>query len=515
VPVSSTADVVHAEQLAARGYWTPVALPAAGIAARTAAPGPGLPSHGTSTALYPGPFAQFSATPIPYRRRAPRLGEHNGEVGRAWSGVQPEDRATRTSLHGVTPATDHARLPPHSPALEGVKVLDFTWAMAGAAGIRYLADFGATVVHIESTQRVDVVRGIGPYLDKQPGPERSAIFANIVGGKLAITLDLNKPEGCAVARKLAAWADVVAENFSPKAMRRWNLHYEALRTINPGIIMLSTCLNGQTGPYAALAGFGTMGANLAGFGELAGWPDRPPAGPYAAYSDFVSPKFVAAAILAALDHRRRTGAGQFIDLSQAEATMHFLTPALLDYTVNGRVQRRNGNYSAEHAPHGVYPAQGEDRWVAIACGSEEQWRGLCRATGHPEWLDDARFASFAARQEHRAALDVLLGDWMAEREVGQIEEMLQAAGVPVHRVSTSADAFADPQLAHRGHFATVQHPLWGPVPVEAPRAILSRTPGRITAHGPTFGEHNDYVLREILGMSEDEIVELAASGALA
>src|SRR5207253_2711888 len=173
---------------------------------------------------------------------------------------------------------------------------------------------------------------------------------------------------------------------------------------NPNLIMLSTCLNGQYGPHASLAGFGTMGANLAGFGELAGWPDRPPAGPYAAYSDFISPKFIAAAIVAALDHRRRTGAGQFIDLSQAEASMHFLTPALLDYTVNGRVQSRHGNVSPEHAPHGVYPAKGEDRWVAIACGSEEQWRGLCRATGHEALATDAHFATFAARQEHRAEL---------------------------------------------------------------------------------------------------------------
>ncbi|MHB8575846.1 MAG: CaiB/BaiF CoA transferase family protein [Dehalococcoidia bacterium] len=489
VPVSSTADVVHSEQLTARGYWTAVER-----------------QEPATTVLYPGPFAKFSRTPLHYRRAAPRIGEHDQEVSSEWSVVSSARRTTTSTTH-QSPITTHA------PALAGVHVLDFTWAMAGAAGIRYLSDFGATVVRIESTTRVDVVRGMGPYLDKQPGPERSAIYANIVCGKLGVTLNLAKPQAQAVALKLAAWADIVTENFSPKAMRRWGLDYEALRAVNPNVIMLSTCLNGQTGPHAALAGFGTMGANIAGFGELAGWPDRPPSGPYAAYSDFVAPKFVAAAALAALEHRRRTGEGQFIDLSQAESAMHFLSPALLDYTVNGRVQTRNGNCSPEHAPHGVYPCAGDDRWVSIACATEAQWQALCAATGCA-WEADGRFATFAARQQNRAALDAELGGWTGTKDVGTIEWSLQQVGVPVHRVSSSADAFADPQLAHRGHFVTVEHPLYGPLPVEAPRAILSATPGRVSAAGPLFGEHNEYVLREILCMSDDEIAELTLAGAL-
>jgi crotonobetainyl-CoA:carnitine CoA-transferase CaiB-like acyl-CoA transferase len=280
------------------------------------------------------------------------------------------------------------------------------------------------------------------------------------------------------------------------------------------VIMLSTCLNGQTGPLARLAGFGTMGAQLAGFGEVVGWPDRPPAAPFGAYTDYVSPRLIAATLLAALDHRHRTGEGQYIDAAQVEAAIHFLGPAVLDYTVNGRIQTRAGNASAEHAPHGVYPATGEDRWVAIACANDEQWDALCSATGHEEWRSDPRFASSAARQTNAAALDAALAAWTAPREVAKIEATLQAARVPVHRLTSTFDAIADPQLLHRGTFVTVEHPELGPVSIESSRFRLSRTPAEITAPGPTFGQHNDYVLRQILGMADEEIGDLVASGAL-
>jgi len=261
---------------------------------------------------------------------------------------------------------------------------------------------------VESAVRVDTARTIQPFKDGQPGPERSGLYANVNAGKLGITLNLAKPEAREVALRLAAWADVVVESYSPKAMRAWGLDYESLRKVNPRLIMMSSCLNGQTGPHAALAGFGTMGAALAGFTELAGWPDRPPAGPFGAYTDYVAPKFIAAALLAALDYRRRTGEGQYIDLAQAEAAMHFLTPAILDYTVNGHVQTRVGNFSPHEAPHGVYPCAGDDRWVAIACATEAQWQALCDAMDHQEWKADPRFLTLPARAANHEALDALI-----------------------------------------------------------------------------------------------------------
>jgi len=285
------------------------------------------------------------------------------------------------------------------------------------------------------------------------------------------------------------------------------MSYESLREDKPDLIMISSCLNGQTGPMAMLAGYGTMGASIAGFGELTGWPDRPPAAPFAAYTDYTSPKFTLAALLAALDHRRRTGQGQYIDLSQAECSIHMISRAVLEYTVNGRIQTRMGNALDEYAPSGVYPCAGTNRWIALAAPTNEAWRALCRLSARG-WAEDRRFATALARGENREALDGAIGAWTAGFEPGGLEELLQAARVPAHRVSTSADVFADDQLMHRGHIIDVEHPRLGVVPIETSRMRFSRTPAVIGAPAPEIGQHNDHVLREILGMSNDEITEL-------
>ena len=257
-----------------------------------------------------------------------------------------------------------------------------------------------------------------------------------------------------------------------------------------------------------------MGQQMAGFGGLAGWPDRAPAGAPGAYTDYIAPKFTAAAILAALDHRRRTGKGQYIDFSQGEASIQFLGYAALDYTVNGNILGRRGNASPDFAPHGIYPVGGSDRWVAIVATDEAEWRGLCGAIGSPALSDDARFATLEARIANRGALDEAVAAWTATREADEIEQLLQAAGVPVHRATTSSDAFADPQLRARDHFVTVEHPELGAVPIENSRMRFSATPACVTAPGPTFGRHNQQVLTEILGMSQEEFVELLADGVL-
>ncbi len=226
---------------------------------------------------------------------------------------------------------------PNELPLKDVKICDFMWVMAGPASTRILADYGATVVRIESPTRVDTARTLQPYHGNQLTPDSSGLFANCNAGKFGISLDLGNPAARAVVHDLVRWADVVTESFSPKAMRAWGFDYESLRKVNPAVIMLSSCLMGQTGPLAKIAGFGNMAAAIAGFTNLTGWPDRPPCGVFGAYTDYVAPRFTAIAILAALDHRRRTGEGQYIDQSQAECAIHFLGPAILDYTVNGRV----------------------------------------------------------------------------------------------------------------------------------------------------------------------------------
>ena len=224
--------------------------------------------------------------------------------------------------------------------LAGLKVLDFCWIYAGPLVTRALADFGATVVKLESSVRLDGSRGLAPFLDDDAGPETSLVFANANAGKLGITVDLERAEARPLLRDLVSWADVVVESFSPRAMKHWGLDYESARAINPGLVMLSTCLMGQSGPLAQFAGFGNLAGALCGYYSVTGWPDRPPVGPFGAYTDYFSPPCALTALLAALDHRRRTGEGQYIDFSQAESSLLGLAPALLDHQLNGRIAER-------------------------------------------------------------------------------------------------------------------------------------------------------------------------------
>ena len=401
----------------------------------------------------------------------------------------------------------------HLP-LEGVKILDFMWVLAGPGITRMLADYGATVVRIESTRRPDPARTIGPFQDNNTAPENSGLWGNNNAGKYGITLDLSKPKARSVVLDLVRWADVVAEAFSPKAMPNWGLDYESLRKIKPDIIMISTCLMGQTGPLSSFAGFGNLAAALSGFYNLVGWPDRAPSGPFSAYTDYIAPRFGTVAVLAALIHRRRTGEGQYIDQAQAESALHFLAPALLDCLVNHRVWGPSANYDAYHAPHGVYPARGEDRWVAIACHTEEHWRSLCKVMDQPELAAEPRFGTFNSRQANRVHLDQLLAQWTRQLSAHEIEGRLQAQGVPAHAVQSAADLYTDQQLRHRSHFVEVPHPTLGTTWVENSRFRLCRTPARVERAAPTIGEHNHYVLSSILGYDDEQISALVLDGAL-
>jgi benzylsuccinate CoA-transferase BbsF subunit len=333
-------------------------------------------------------------------------------------------------------------------------------------------------------------------------------------GKLGMTLDLGTEDGRSVFRDLVQWADVVCESYSPRAMRAWGLDYESLRAVKPDLIMLSSTLFGQSGPLSGLAGFGTMGAAVAGFNSITGWPDRAPA-MVAAYSDYVAPRFTIAALMAALDHRDRTGEGQYIDLSQSEAAAHFLTPAVLDYSVNGRVAGPIGNADPQMSPHGVYPAAGDDRWVAIAARGDADWAALVDVIGDAALASDGRFATLEGRLGNREALDEAIGGWTATLDEGEIEATLQARDVPAHVVQNSPECARDPQLLHRGHFVELDHEAIGRTVVEGSRFTLSRTPARIERAAPTFGQDNMHVLTELLGYDGEQVAEVAAAEVLA
>jgi benzylsuccinate CoA-transferase BbsF subunit len=396
-------------------------------------------------------------------------------------------------------------------ALAELKVLDFMWVMAGPAATRVLADNGATVIRVESANRIETARTIQPFLNDEGGAENSGLYQNMNAGKLGITIDMSKPEARDIIVDLVRWADVVCESFSPKAMRSWGLSYEDLKAIKPDIIVASSCLFGQSGPLSELAGFGTMGASLSGFYNLTGWPDRDPAGCFAAYTDYISPRFLSSAILAAVDHRDRTGEGQYIDLSQAEASISFLAPAVLDYVVNGREADRPGNRHEAMAPHAVFPVAGDDLWITVACENDEQWRSLVDHAGFDPALADLDLAARKAREDE---LEELVAGWTADQDGAALEAALQDVGVAAHRVQSSDLLTDDPQLIHREHFVEVEHADHGSIHVEGARFKLSRTPASITKGGPTLGQHTFDVLLGILGYDEDRIAEIAVSGVL-
>ncbi|HJU29764.1 MAG TPA: CoA transferase, partial [Candidatus Binataceae bacterium] len=369
-------------------------------------------------------------------------------------------------------------------------------------------------VRIESTERTDPTRTVGPFQNNETDAEKSGLFANNNAGKYGVTLDLSKPAAREVVHDLVRWADVVSESFSPKAMRAWGFDYESLRKIKPEIIMLSTCLMGQTGPLSRFAGFGNLAAALCGFYNLVGWPDRPPSGPFSAYTDYIAPRFGVIATMAALIHRKLTGEGQYIDQAQAESALHFLALPLIDASANGRKYSPVANCDPYHAPHGVYPTAGDDRWAAIACRDDAQWRALCAAMERPALAGDPRYSTPAARQENRVALDAIIAEWTSGLEPHEIERRLQAAGVPAHAVQNAGDLYADPQLRHRDHFKRVPHPTLDATWVENSRFRLSRTPAQVERAAPMLGQHNQYVLEHLLGYNEDRISMLVAEGVL-
>lgn len=397
---------------------------------------------------------------------------------------------------------------------EGVRVLDFCWVGIGPMTTRYLADHGATVVRVESEHRVEQLRRGGPFKDNTPGVNRSGYFANYNANKFGITLNMSHPKGVEIARRLVAWADIVAENFTPGTMEKWGLGYNDLVKLNPSVIMFSASMLGRDGPYSSQPGFGPVMSALAGFSHLSGWPDRAPVTPYGAYPDFFLPHFAVATIVAALDYRRRTGKGQHLDMSQLEGSLHLLAPVLLDYAANGHIQGRQGNADPSVAPHNAYPCRGPDRWCAIACPTDAHWQAICREMVRPELARDPRFATLQARKANEPALDDIIGQWTRQHDPWELMERLQRAGVPAGVVETSEDLFHDPQLKERGHFVFLDHPEIGRHACDTSPFLMSASPPQYRMPAPLLGQHTHQVLQEMLGMSEEEIRTLEKEGAL-
>ena len=401
-------------------------------------------------------------------------------------------------------------------SLEGIKVLDFCWVAVGPMTTKYLAEHGATVIRVESAKRPETLRRAAPFKDGISGINRSGYFANYNVNKYGITIDMAQPRAKELVLRMVAWANLVTENFTPGTMEHWDLGYKDLKAVNPGIVMFSTSMLGRGGPMERQPGFGPVLSSLAGMTHITGWPDRDPVNPYGAYTDFIGPRFAVAAILAALDYQRRTGQGLHLDMSQLETSLHFSAPYLLDCSVNGREQGRKGNWDPGAAPHGVYPCQGEDRWIAIACYTDEEWRGLVRTM--PDTIWDATqlqgLSTLLGRKSQEAELDQVIAGWTKGLDGQTLMRTLQEAGVPAGVLNDCRDLFDDPQLQHREHFTFLNHAEIGPYPSDRSEFDLSLTPGSLDTPAPLIGEHTEQVLREIIGLSEEEYRSFEEDGVL-
>jgi benzylsuccinate CoA-transferase BbsF subunit len=394
-------------------------------------------------------------------------------------------------------------------------IVTTNWAMVGPLTLKFFADYGATVVRVETTNRPCVTRTSSPFAGKKAGLNRSGYFNHFSANMLGMTITMTNPDGIKLFKELVAKADIVMENFTPGIMDKWGLGYEELKKVKPDLIMVRQNGFGTAGPYRNLAAFGMILAAIAGIPNFIGWPDGGPLPVgVGAYTDCISPRYASAAVIAALDYRDRTGKGQLIDLSQFETALSFVLPGLLDASVNDREPARKGNKNDLAAPHNVYACKGDERWCTVAVMTDDQWKILCKAMNQPELATDGRFDTLAQRKEHEKELDEIMGNWTMNFSPEEVMMLLQKEGVPSGIVSNAADLYEDPQLRHRGLFWPLEHPEMGTFTHLGSSFQMSKTPPVATRPSPCIGEHNEYVITKILGKTDDEFVELLASGVL-
>ena len=407
-------------------------------------------------------------------------------------------------------------------ALAGLRVIDLSQIFAGPYATKLLADMGADIIRVECAAR----SGRGGALPKmKPGGvfgasfpdgdtgdrsyKRFAYYNEINRNKYAITLDLTKPLGVDVFLRLVRISDVVVENFTPRVMKNLGLDYPVLKETNPQIIMISLSGYGQDGPYRDYVAYGEGIEAMTGLSKLTAYPDGTPLKPGVAYADATSGLHAAFAILTALRYRRLTGEGQYIDLAMREAVTPLMAEAIMDYVMNSRVARPMGNRHRSMAPHGCYRSRGEDEWVVIAISSDEEWRSLCQVMGEPLWTRDQKFATLPARLANLEELDRLIEEWTSQYDHIELMNMLQHAGVKAGAVLNIEELVHDPHLKERGFFEQLAHPEAGTHLYPGVSWRMTKTPGRLRLPAPCFGEHNDYVFSELLGMSKEEILRLA------
>ncbi len=395
----------------------------------------------------------------------------------------------------------------------GIHVMDFGWAIAGPLTLKYLADYGATVICIESMERPDLLRTSAPFKDGVTNINRAGFFSYFAANKYSISLDLKNEAAKEIAKKLAAWADVVADSHRPGVLESWGLGYNELSRIKPDIIMVRSSNQGLTGPSATQPGLGNHINGLGGIVNLVGFPDEEPISPMVAYTDYCVPHFAASALIGALDHRNKTGKGQLIDVSQFESGLQLIAPLLLDYSTSGIEAGANGNSCEYAAPHGVFRCKGEDRWCAITVFTDDEWQSMCKAMGDPEWTKAPEFLTLPERKKHEARLNHLVEQWTSQYDPEHVMVLLQQEGVAAGVVQNAKDICSDRQLRERECFWRGNHKELGEFSYLGQPSRLSMTPAKLFREAPVLGEHNEYICLEILGMSETEFDGFLMAGA--
>ncbi|MBL7209146.1 MAG: CoA transferase [Dehalococcoidia bacterium] len=481
-PVMTARDILNSAQSTARQFFTEVAHPVSGKLKY-----PTVPYH-------------FSVTPSTIERPAPLLGQHTQQV---FSKLPSSNAQDPTPAEATTQTSRQTKGEGKGP-LQGIKIADFSWAWAGSHCTELLAFLGAEVVKVESLKHIDFTRLMSFTTgQKFEGMDESPVFNDVNLNKLSIRLDLSQPRAIDLAKRLVSISDVVVQNMRPGVMERLGLGYEALKKVKPDIVYLSSSARGAIGPERKYSGYASNFGASGGISHITGIANGKPAF-MAGEIDLLSAITSAFAILVALNHRLATGEGQHIDLSSSEAMSVLIGEVIMDYTANGTVQTREGNLDEVMVPHNCYRCKGEDKWISIAIATDTEWEAFCKVLGNPDWTRKQSFLTASTRRQNQEGLDKLIAKWTINHSHYEIMEMLQQVGVAAMPCFDAKEIFDNPHLNHRHYWTKVAHPVMGELAALACPWKFSATPAKISSAAPMFGQHSDYIFKELLGMRDDK-----------
>jgi formyl-CoA transferase len=396
---------------------------------------------------------------------------------------------------------------PNTGPLAGLRLIEMGTLLAGPFCGQLMGDFGAEIIKIEPPKQGDPMRVWG----REKAHGQSLWWPVVARNKKSVTLNLREAEGQQIARDLISKADFLLENFRPGTMERWNLSYEELAEINPGLIMIRVSGFGQTGPYSDRAGFGAVGESMGGLRYVCGDPSTPPSRMGISIGDSLAATFACIGGLSALHHREKTGEGQVVDSAIYEAVLNMMESLITEYDKGGYIRERSGAILPNVAPSNVYPTQ-DEQFILIAANQDTVFGRLATAMGQPELAEDERYATHSARGAVQQELDELISDWTQSIDSAELEKLMEEHGIPSGRIFTPADMLQDAHFKARNAIVTTMHPVFGELKMQNVAPKLSKTPGNIRRPGPELGEHNVEIYGSLLGLSDEQQADLTDRG---